>query len=79
MFVYYAGHGVMDNTTFMVLNGPRMYPLEKILRSFAKGDGSYVVSLFDCCREKLPAVQSRGGGFGGDEDDDVFLATPKDS
>lgn len=53
IFVYYAGHGVMDNTTYCVLNGPRMYPLEKILRSLAKSDGSYVVSVFDCCREKI--------------------------
>lgn len=54
VYVYYAGHGIMDNTTYMVLNGPKMYPLEKMLRAFARADGSYVISVFDCCREKLP-------------------------
>ena len=53
LYVYYAGHGMMDNTTYCVLNGKRMYPLEKMLRTIAKQDGSYVMSVFDCCREKL--------------------------
>ena len=46
---------MMDNTTHCVVNGARMYPLEKQLRTIAKQDGSYVVAVFDCCREKLPA------------------------
>lgn len=53
LFVYYAGHGMMDNTTFCVLNATKSYPLEKMLRTIAKQDGSFVMSLFDCCREKL--------------------------
>ena len=53
LFVYYAGHGMMDNCTYVVLNAKKMYPLEKMLRSLAKADGSYVVSIFDCCREKV--------------------------
>ena len=60
LFVYYAGHGMMDNCTYAVLNGARMYPLEKMLRSLAKADGSYVVSVFDCCREKLVQNATRG-------------------
>ena len=48
---------MMDNCTYCVLNGHRMYPLEKMLRCLAKADGSYVVSVFDCCREKLPITQ----------------------
>lgn len=50
----------MDNTTYCVLNGPRMFPLEKILRTFAKSDGSYVISVFDCCREKMSTNGTRG-------------------
>ena len=64
LFVYYAGHGVMDNTTYCVLNGKRMYPMEKLLRVIAKQEGSYVMAVFDCCREKLPPQKMRGGGGG---------------
>ena len=76
LFVYYAGHGAMDNTTKAILNTSKPYPLEKALRNLAKSDGSYVMGVFDCCREKLSQEQeaSRGGGGmleqddGGDED-----------
>ena len=44
---------MMDNTTYCVLNATKSYPLEKMLRTIAKQDGSYVMSVFDCCREKL--------------------------
>ena len=37
-----------------------MYPMEKQLRSLAKADGSYVVTVFDCCREKLAIGPTRG-------------------
>ena len=79
VFVYYAGHGIMDNTTYMVLNGKRFYPLEKMLRSFAQSDGSYVVSVFDCCREKLPPSQTRGLNTTDFDEGDMFLAAPEDS
>ena len=55
---------MMDNSTYCVVNGPRMYPMEKNLRALAKMEGSYVVAVFDCCREKLPAAPMRGGGGG---------------
>ena len=29
LFSYFGGHGAMDQFTKCVLNGPRMYPLEK--------------------------------------------------
>lgn len=70
VYVYYAGHGVMDNTTYCVLNGAKMYPLEKMLRSFAKADGSYILAVFDCCREKLLQAVSRGLGAGQEFDED---------
>ena len=80
LFVYYAGHGMMDNCTYVVLNGKRMYPLEKMLRTLAKADGSYVVAVFDCCREKMPKEATRGLGSGGSEelmmDDGIYLSQP---
>ena len=63
---------MMDNSTYCVVNGPRMYPMEKNLRCVAKQDGSYVVAVFDCCREKMSAAPMRGGGNqGGGMDDDA--------
>ena len=64
LFVYYAGHGMMDNYTYSVLNGGRRYkyPLEKMLRTAAKMNGSYIIAAFDCCREKLSKDLMRGGG-----------------
>lgn len=71
MFVYFAGHGSMDNTTKAMLNGKRHYPLEKSLRNLAKCDGSYVMGVFDCCREKLdPNLATRGGGGAMDIDEE---------
>ena len=63
----------MDNHTQVVLNEKSFYPLEKILRSIAKCEGSYVISLFDCCREKLqlPAGEASRGGFGSAEEEDI--------
>ena len=57
VFVYYAGHGMMDNSTYCVLNEAKMYPLEKMLRCLAKAKGSYVISVFDCCREDMRRYQ----------------------
>ena len=63
LFVYYAGHGMMDNCTYSIHNRTDRrwkYPLEKQLRTIAKAEGSYVVAVFDCCREKLRLEQMRG-------------------
>ena len=62
VFAYYAGHGLSDNNLYAQLNEARIYPLEKMLRSLAKADGSYVVALFDCCRERMVPGASRGAG-----------------
>ena len=65
VFVYYAGHGIMDNTVHIVCNGgvrpsKYIYPLQHRLNSLAKETGCYVLGIFDCCREKMkPAM--RGG------------------
>ena len=33
-----------------------------MLRSLAKAEGTYVIGLFDCCREKMAAATQRGLG-----------------
>ena len=62
IFAYYAGHGLSDNLVYSQLNEERIYPLERMLRGLAKADGSYVVCLFDCCRERMKAGAARGPG-----------------
>ena len=55
VFIYYAGHGMMKNYTYAVLNEDekKLYPLEKMMRALAKRDNVYVVGIFDCCREEF--------------------------
>ena len=62
IFAYYAGHGLSDNLVYAQLNEERIYPLEKMLRDLAKADGSYIVCLFDCCRERMQPGAARGPG-----------------
>ena len=55
IWVYYSGHGVMQNTSYAVCNESVkktkvVYPLEKQLRVLANLQGIYVVAVFDCCR-----------------------------
>ena len=45
-----------------------------MLRSLAKADGSYVIALMDCCRERITAQASRGSGAV-DDDDGLAAAT----
>ena len=62
IFVYYAGHGIMHNFVEIVCNvapsaNPAekiekiFYPLEKMCRSMGKLENTYVMAIFDCCRE----------------------------
>lgn len=55
LFVYYSGHGVMDNTTKIVMNEEelnfRYFPLEAKLSNISKYQNSFIVTIFDCCRE----------------------------
>ena len=66
VFFYYAGHGIMTNTTFAVCNGGKrrtkiQYPLEKELRSIGTEEGGYVLGIFDCCRQQMTEeMRSRG-------------------
>ena len=65
-FVYYAGHGVMDNMTYAVCNhadkaSKIRYPLQQRLKALSQLPGAYVCGIFDCCRERIsPAMR---GGF----------------
>ena len=80
IFCYYAGHGCQENFTKILLNsnhGAFKYPLEKILRDIACTDGSYVISLFDCCRERLPQELMRG--LGAVDEDEDFINEPVSS
>ena len=71
--MYYAGHGVISNTTHAVCNGgpsneKTRYPLERALRSLGRVRGGYVVAIFDCCRERFKEDR-RGGNEEGDDID----------
>ena len=65
----------MDQYTKCVLNGTRMYPLERQLRIIAKANGSYIISVFDCCREIIEKNFQRGMQLPqmmDDDEDDEF-------
>lgn len=68
VYVYYSGHGVMDTTTKIVLNEEdevfRYFSMEAKLSIAAKYQNTYVVAVFDCCRERLPTEGQRGGEDG---------------
>lgn len=64
-FVYYSGHGAMDTTTKIVLNSEdkieQIWPLESKLSVITSYQNTYLVSIFDCCREEIPKEDMRGG------------------
>ena len=56
-----------------------------MLRTLAKNEKGYVISVFDCCREQAPAEKMRGGGGdggrggGGAEEEKKMERTIEDS
>ena len=57
IIVYYGGHGMInDNHSQIVMPDKSMkiplYNLEGRLRSLGGLDNSYVIGIFDCCRDK---------------------------
>jgi hypothetical protein len=62
--VYYSGHGILDNTTKIVLNEEdpafRYFDLEKNLSSLSKAKNNFVTAIFDCCRQELPKLDTKG-------------------
>ena len=61
VFVYYSGHGACDNETYLILNEDgKMFAMEKMLRILSEMDNTYVIALYDCCREKVDISKWRG-------------------
>ena len=66
IFVYYAGHGVLDATTWAVMNTDTKkwrFPLENLIRTLGANRGAWVVGLFDCCRKSLAAAMRDDGAI----------------
>ena len=66
VFVYYAGHGVSDNYSFALVNDINRpwFPIEQNVRVISKAVGSYIIALFDCCREKIKVPKSNTSASG---------------
>ena len=66
--VYFAGHGILQSTTKIVLNeddpNPKMryFDLESKLSSLSKLNNNYISAVFDCCREEIPSIATRSIG-----------------
>ena len=73
VFIYYAGHGQSDNYSFAMLNEAKLFPLEQQVRVLARMKGSYVIALFDCCREK--AKTGLGHGSSSSDQQEDFIIT----
>ena len=61
IFIYYTGHGLMDERSLIVLNDPEqkpknafMFPLERYIRTLSENSSNFMISLFDCCRARVP-------------------------
>ena len=65
LFVYYSGHGAMDTTTKVICNEEelvfRFFNLETNLSLLTAYQNTFVVAVFDCCREQMPKEAQRGG------------------
>ena len=59
-FIYYAGHGVLDSTTYAVLDSDEpkkwRFGIERYIRILGGNYGCFCIGLLDCCREKLPTI-----------------------
>ena len=55
-----------ENTTQLVLNDPAtgktFYKMENIARVYSETPNSYIIVVFDCCRENLNHEKFRSGG-----------------
>ena len=80
--VYYGGHGMMsDNQSQIVVPDASkkipLYNLENRLRAMGQEDNSFVIGVFDCCREAYnegifpPVAGATRGGDGNEEQDEV--------
>lgn len=66
LHVYYGGHGILNNTTSIVLNEEdpkfRYFKLEQKLASFSKLKNNFIAAIFDCCREVPAKSETRSLG-----------------
>ena len=66
LYVYYGGHGILENTTKIVLNEDdpmfRYFDLEQKLASLSKLNNNFIAAIFDCCREVIYRGDTRGVG-----------------
>ena len=51
-YCYYSGHGILENTTKIVLSKGGYFEIEKQLQDTFKSkvNGVYVIGVLDCCR-----------------------------
>ena len=57
--IYFAGHGVMlkNENNIVVLESDkskRLYRLEYLSQALSEIPNSYIMTIFDCCREYMP-------------------------
>jgi len=58
IWIYYAGHGVMDNMNYIVLNEKsnikRFFPLEEKINKLTEScKNTCAFVIWDCCREEM--------------------------
>lgn len=53
VFIYYGGHGAIDDLTYCVTGDGKPCELEKMIRGLSADANSYYFGLFDCCRDKV--------------------------
>lgn len=70
----YSGHGIASDLTFALMNtiDPKkiLFPIEKKIRQISELPGTYVISLFNCCRDKVKVARSKGGKTTMEQSDD---------
>jgi hypothetical protein len=49
-FIYYSGHGLMENHTYGVNQMDDRIPIEEWVRKISKFPRVFTIALFDCCR-----------------------------
>ena len=69
VIIYFAGHGVMlkNENNIAVLEtdeNKRFYGLECSSRALSEISGSYIITVFDCCREYVSPPEKKDRGLG---------------
>jgi intracellular sulfur oxidation DsrE/DsrF family protein len=62
VYAYYSGHGILDMTTKIVVNTDSefeqdwYFALESRMGLLSNYRNTYIMVVFDCCREEKPKV-----------------------